>query len=448
MKNLPLLLMLAVGALEFLFITLEAQFSGIGYYLVETYVIVPCLLFLGIALQKQQTPFVRRRLMLAAAAVTWFVIVQCIHKLSGMENHPMATVFMVYLMAFPFAVLSEDRDNAGLLWIGGIFAAASLVLVVYSVLMVLDLVPTGMQKYLFWDGARLSPLWHPNIAAGYFMMGIGFCAAFCALVRKTWAKVVLIILILIQLLAMAFTNCRTTLLLTGALLGGTLFFRIFRKGGWKRFVLGLMVAGLLLVGPFKVAGKIFQWNNERLMTSFSTAQEVSAAEAIDPQEVFILEDTGVLTGKNEQHGLAEDMRSLNGRTDIWKSALSAIRDNKRLALWGTEYVGIAISAYNPFEVLHSHNSWMESLMRLGVPGLAMALVFTLLSAWSAAKLLLSPATEFWKKIVAMLAMCVMASGFLEPYLFITNVYYHVTDFMFFFLTGYLDFWSNCKQKNQ
>ena len=31
--------------------------------------------------------------------------------------------------------------------------------------------------------------------------------------------------------------------------------------------------------------------------------------------------------------------------------------------------------------------------------------------------------------------------------YITNVYYHVTDFMFFFLTGYLDFWSNCKQKN-
>ena len=62
--------------------------------------------------------------------------------------------------------------------------------------------------------------------------------------------------------------------------GGTMFFLIFRKGGWKRFVLGLMVAGLVLVIPFKVAGDIFQWNNERLMTSFSTAQETSAAEAM------------------------------------------------------------------------------------------------------------------------------------------------------------------------
>ncbi len=446
-KNFPLLLMLVVGVLEFLFITLEAQFSGLGYYLAETYVIVPCLLFLGIVLQKRQTPFARRRLMLAVAMVTWFVMVQCIHKLSGMENHPMATVFMVYLMAFPFAALSEDRDNTGLLWIGGIFAAASLVLVVYSALLMLGLIPAKMGRYIRWDGARLNPLWHPNVAASYFMMGIGFCTAFCALVRKTWAKVVLIVLILIQMVAMALTNCRTTLLLTGALLGGTLFFQIFRKGGWKRFVLGLMVAGLLLVGSFKVAGKIFQWNNDRLMTSFSTAQEEPEAEATDTKEVFILEDTGVLTGENEQRDLAKDMRSLNGRTLIWKSALSAIRDNKRLALWGTEYVGTVVSVYNPFEVLHSHNSWMETLMRMGIPGLAMALVFTLLSAWSAAKLLLSPATELWKKIVAMLAMCVMASGFLEPYLFITNVYYHVTDFMFFFLTGYLDFWSNCKQKN-
>ena len=84
-------------------------------------------------------------------------------------------------------------------------------------------------------------------------------------------------------------------------------------------------------------------------------------------------------------------------------------------------------------------------MRMGFPGLVMALVFTVLSGFSAAKLLLSSGTELWKKIVAMLAMCVMASGFLEPYLFITNVYYHVTDFTFFFLTGYLDFWCNRKK---
>ena len=45
----------------------------------------------------------------------------------------------------------------------------------------------------------------------------------------------------------------------------------------------------------------------------------------------------------------------------------------------------------------------------------------------------------------MLTMCVMLAGFLEPYLFITNVYYHVTDFAFFILTGYLDYWANAEK---
>ena len=81
-KNLPLLLLLAAGVMEFLFITLESRFTYIGYYLTENYLVVPCLLFLGYVLREKQDSFARRRLLLAAAAVAWFVIVQCIHQLS------------------------------------------------------------------------------------------------------------------------------------------------------------------------------------------------------------------------------------------------------------------------------------------------------------------------------------------------------------------------------
>jgi len=459
-KNIPMLLLLAVGIVEFLFITLESLFSGIGYYLSETYLIVPCLLLLGYGLREKQTPFVRRRLLLAGAAVAWFVFVQCVHKLSGMESHPMATVFFVYLMAFPFAVLSDDRKNAGLWWIGGMFVTASLVLVFYTVLLLLNLVPSGMEQVLFWNGARLNPLWHPNIAAGYWMIGIGFSLAFCVMARKNLTKVLLLAVIALQLLAMALTNCRTTLLLTGAMLGGTAFFLIW-KGGWKRFVLGLLAAAMLLVGTFKLSGVIFQWNNDRLLAAISSAQgeegpsvmvsdktayeegkvgAEAAAQENASEENFLKNDEGVMIGQNWQGSLANDMRTLNGRTVIWKSALSAVRDNKVLALCGTEYVGIVISAYNSFPVIHAHNSWMEALMRMGIPGLLLALVFTAVSVWSALRLFFRKDTEIWKRIIVMMTMCLLAAGFLEPYLFITNVYYHVLDFMFFFCTGYLDFW--------
>lgn len=446
-KNVPMLLLLAASVIEFLFITLENQFSGIGYYLAETYVIVPCLLLLGYMLREKLSPFSRKRLLLAGAAVGWFVIVQCIHKLSGMDNHPMATVFFVYLMAFPFASLADDRKNAGLWCIGGMFIAAALVLVGYSAMLILDLVPGGMKAYLFWDGARLHALWHPNVAAGYFMIGIGFSLAFSFLTRKKLVKVLLVGGIVLQLTAMALTNCRTTLLLTGAMLGGTVFFLICKGGGWKRMVLGLLAAAAILVGCFKLSGMLFQWNNDRLLERMAAVQTepVSDSEASE-KEVVLIEDTGIILGDNEQGSLANDMRTLNGRTLIWKAALKAIRNDKKLALWGTEYSGTYITVYSPIPVVHAHNSWMETLMRMGLPGLLMSLVFTALSIWSAAKLVLSPETLIWKKIIAMLAMCVMASGFLEPYLFLTNVYYHVTDFVFFFLTGYLDFWSNRKEK--
>lgn len=464
-KNVPMLLLLAVGMIEFVFITLESLFFGIGYYLAETYLVVPCLLMLGYVLREKQSPFARRRLLLAVAAAAWFVVVQSIHKLLGMDNHPMGTVFFVYLMGFPFAALADDRKNAGLWWIGGMFVTASLVLAIYSMLLLADMVPAGMEEVLFWDGARLHALWHPNINACYFMISIGFTAAFCMQAKKTWVKVLLVAAIVLQYFAMALTNCRTTLLLTGALLGGTLFFVIF-KGDWKRFVLGLLAAAVVLAGSFKLSGRIFQWNNDRLLASLTATQaeeipettepdvQIQQTEAVQPEEVpvqttaeeiVLIEDTGIILGDNEQGTLSNDMRTLNGRTQIWEAALKAIRDDKTLALWGTEYVGTVISVYHWFPVVHAHNSWMEALMKLGLPGLLLALAFTAVSVWSAFRLIFRKETEIWKKIIVMMTMCLLAAGFLEPYLFITNVYYHVLDFMFLFCTGYLDFWCSRKQ---
>lgn len=442
-ERLPFWYLAAAGLLEFLFITMVCIPSYLGYYLAETYLIVPCLLFLGHVLQTKQSDFARRRLVLAGAAVVWFVISQIIHKLYGMENQPISTVLGVYLLAFPFAALTDDRENTGLWQTGKFFLAAALVLVAYSGILLLDLVPDGWKEFLYWDGTRLNVFWHPNITACYLMIGMGFGMVFLLRAKKTLTKVLLAAAVAAQFLVMALTNCRTTLLMTGALLGGIAFFLISR-GGWKRFVLGLLAAALILVGSFKLSGEIYRWNEDRIISAVSA---IHAGDAGEPDgELYSVTEDGeiVITTENPQGSLVNDMASLNGRTYIWKSALQAIRDNKALALWGTEYSGTVISVYNSFPVEHSHNSWMEVLLRAGIPGLLIALMFTLLSAVRAAELLLSSRTELWKKIIAMLTMCVMVSGFLEPYLFGGKAYYHVIDFIFLFCTGYLDFW--CKEQ--
>jgi len=476
-KNIPQLLLLSAGAIAVLMVILDSHFSSIAYYLSETYLIVPCLLFFGYALRGDLTVFARRRMLLSVAAVCWFVFLQLIRKLSGIQPHPIATVFFVYLMAFPFASSTEDHSNTGIRLIGGLYVTASLVLVGYCACLLLDRVPHGMQESLWWDGARLHVLRHPNITACYLMIGIGFAGAFYATAKKRWVKLLLLAAMMAQFLTMALTNCRTVLLTTGALFGGIAFFRIFR-GSKKQFLLGILVAVALLVGSFQFSGMIYQWNNERLVAALTASQEdavgAKAAEmtqawekttdpfSVDHMGVIVCSDdpvplsndvrtlavravpvehTDIIAGDNNQGSLADDMRTLNGRTVIWGSALRGIRANKAIALWGTAYPGALIAAYGPYQVDHAHNSWMETLLRLGLPGLVLSLVFTGISVWSAAKLVLRKETETWKKIIAMTTMCVLISGFLEPYLFINNVLFYPIDFVFFFCTGYLDYWS-------
>lgn len=460
-KRMMLLFLVAAGIMEFLFITLENLFYGFGYYLTETYLIIPALLFAGCALVGKLSKFAGKRLLLAGAAVSWFVLVQFIHKLSGMDTHPLATFFCIYLMAFPFASVSEDHSNTGIKWMGGMFLTASMVLVGYAGILLLELVPDALTQYLYWDGARMRVFWHPNISACFFMLGIAFAAAFLVQSRKIVVRVLLAVAIVLQFAAMALTNCRTTLLLTSALFGGILFFKIF-KGNWKQLILGLLVAALVLVVSFKFSGVVYEWNSNRLVAQICAQQE-NAVEQTTPnnslQETVSQSEESSLTNSvhtpseeivlksdNPQGTLADDMRTLNGRTWIWDHTLDAVRDSKMLALFGTEYAGTVITAYHWTEIYHAHNSWLEALMRMGIPGLMISLVFTVLAVWSAVKLVFNRSVELWKKIVAMLTVCLLGAGFLEPYLFITNVYYHVTDFAFFFLTGYLDYWANAKTK--
>ena len=465
-KRMMLLFLVAAGIMEFLFITLENLFYGFGYYLTETYLIIPALLFAGCALGGKLSKFAGKRLLLAGIAVAWFVLVQFVHKLSGMDTQPLATFFFIYLMAFPFASISEDHSNAGIKWIGGMFLTASLILVGYTGILLLELVPDALSQYLYWDGARMRVFWHPNVSACFFMLGIAFAAAFLVQSRKIVVKVLLAVAIVLQFASMALTNCRTTLLLTSALFGGILFFKIF-KGNWKQLILGLLAALIVFVGAFKISGSIYQWHNERLidkkyeeMLAAAESEEIPAETETVPEETLaapeenvpteqpavINKEDIVLVSANSQKSLAHDLRTFNSRTRIWKSALNAVKDSKILALFGTEYVGLVLSSYFGGELHHAHNSWLEALMRLGIPGLLMSLVFTALAVWSAVKLVFNQSVELWKKIVAMLTVCLLGAGFLEPYLFITNVYYHVTDFAFFFLTGYLDSWANAKIK--
>jgi hypothetical protein len=47
-----------------------------------------------------------------------------------------------------------------------------------------------------------------------------------------------------------------------------------------------------------------------------------------------------------------------------------------------------------------------------------------------------------QKIIALLVMCLMGAGILEPYIFFSDIFYHYTDFVFFLCLGYLVHWRS------
>ena len=448
--QMPYVWLAAAGLMEVVFITMAYLCASLGFYLAEEFLVVPCFLFLGHCLGKKLNGYTGSRLLLSVVMVAWFVVSQIHHRLNDMGSRSLATVFFVYLMAFPFAALADDRSHRGIRIIGSLFAAASLILVGYSGLLYVDRVPQVLADYVYWDGSRLTVLWHPNITAVYMMIGIGFSLVLRVMAKKRFVKVLLMIAVVLQLVAMALTNCRTILLMTGAMLGGTAYYQVIRKvrkpEGKKVYeilkvvILLLVIAPLVLVITFKLSQKLYQSNNDHLVKSWY--EEAESSGSMDKDSQLKLNKNGLISGNNGQRSLSEDMFTLNGRIYIWAAARRAIQDDPAVKWWGTEYGGLLISSYNWFSVEHAHNSWVEVQLLAGLPGLVAAVVFTLLAAFSALKLLLIPATELWKKIIAILTLCLMVAGFLEPYLFFAKTYFHAIEFIFIFCTGYLDYWCS------
>ena len=120
-----------------------------------------------------------------------------------------------------------------------------------------------------------------------------------------------------------------------------------------------------------------------------------------------------------------------------------LRDNSRIKYIGTEYVEMILTRYSSGTIFHTHNSWLEALYRMGLPGLGAALVMTALAVWSAAVVLWRN-SDLWKSCVALLTLCLLGCAMLEPYLFVVDVSYYYLDFLFLMCLGYLCLWRGEK----
>ena len=428
--------LLAVLAMILAFFLLEDRACGVAYLLAERYLTVPATIFLGASACQELPRRNRLHLYAGAAMVVLFFLNQMLHQVLESEAKQVGTFLCAYALCLPFAAATEDANRQkGLKWMGGLFVAVGVLLTVYAALLLGGAVPGYLQDYVYWDGARFYAMGHPNICATVLMIGLAFCVGFAIQSRKRWARAVLGILALGQFAALSLTNGRTTIILTCLLLGGIAFCAL-RGRGWKRFLLAVLAAVVVMAAAFGASRVLYGWNQARLLRQQAeNAPTAVTAEAATPEEELVAEQY--------QGTLAGDMKTLNGRTHIWKTAKLGLEDNSRVKFIGTEYVEMILTRYSDISIYHTHNSWLEALYRMGLPGLAAALVMTVLAVWSAAVVLWRN-NDLWKSCVALLTLCLLGCAMLEPYLFVVDVSYYYLDFLFLMCLGYLCLWRGEK----
>lgn len=446
-KNIQLLFLIAAGAVLLPFVLVDGLIPGMGYFLSEKYMAVPCLLFAGSALSHRLSSTAKRCLLLSAIAVLWFAAVQMHHHLNHMDTSYFGIFAVGYLLAFPYATVTEEGDeNTGLKWIGRIYIAFSALMIVFAGMLLLDAVPEAMRSCLTWDGVRVVLLWHPNGTGCLFMLAIGFGLYFFTRSEKKTEKWVLAILMALQFAVLSLTNSRTAILLTCAMVGGTVFFTLW-KGGWKRFLAGMAAALAVMAVLFCAYSVLFDLHTEAQLNKLMWQEQMESSDGVsgdqNAQQLSVDEETGEVSvaGQSDQGDLLSDMKNLNSRTTIWNAALTAVKDNPTIQIWGTQYISAEICSRAGFWVGHAHNAWIQTLMLLGIPGFLVAMAYTLVAVWNVWVLIWRPYEDVSRKVIAMMVVCMLAAGFLEVYLFTVDMNVSFVNFLFFLCIGYLVRWN-------
>ena len=449
--------------------------------------VIPCMLWLGIQQERGKLSENRNNFILPCIMVVWFLLLQLKRDLRDENVDNIGLFITVYLFAFPLAsVLREQNGNRALKIFAGACVTAAAFLTTDGLMLLLDCLPDFMTKHVNWDGARLVAYWHPNVAGCFLMIGIIFCTAFLMQAKSVWAKIGLSGLLALMTGMMALTSSRTAIILTGGYFGSVFFYMLLRRGR-KWFIPAVFAALIVTVAFYSAERFLFDANNDRLIRKYTqeyseqidanlsaastgetelppekvaepetdaveTVQEDIAAEGYletaeeeqaAPLPITVDPESGEvhLVTESSQGNIVKDFGTFNSRTYIWSAAKLAIRENPLILFWGAHNPGEFVSTYNFFPFAHLHNAWMQCLVGMGVVGFLMAVVFTLMTAWNALIVLLRHYQDVWKRSAAILALWLLAASVLEPYLFYSTYYFHLTDFIFFLCAGYLAYWQ-------
>lgn len=435
------LCLLITAAVELMLFLLRDRLGWLIYNYLDWYPVYVSMVFLAASACRKQLRQSKWYFLAALMMVLWFYVVRSVHLRLELTAKEPGTFVCAYLLCFPFAAAAADAQRQrGLKLMAMVFAAAAAAFACYAGLLVLNRLPQWLDGYVFWDGARFAVMGHPNICATILMIGAGLTTGLAFGAKRLWVRALLLLLTAVEFGTLSMTNSRATILICCLQFGGIVFCAV-RKTGWKRLVPALLAAIAVMALLFAGSRWLFSVNEARLTEQARRSQQTGQQF----QSAVELDENGQLKTENGQGDMSSDMKTLNGRTEIWAAAAEGLRANPRILLIGTENVRQTIlKYYNGTNIpQHTHNSWLEVLYQLGIPGLLGALALTALAVWNGAVLLWRN-EDIWKSCVTLVTLCLMACAILEPYLFTANTQYHYFDFLFLMCLGYMRCWRTEK----
>lgn len=399
-----------VAVMEFLYVVVFSLNPAAFAFPMRDFLMIPALAFVGTSLLRRLPGTAVRRFLLGGAMVGWVAIAQWIQR-SQMRHPTDISMWTPYLLAFPFAAATKDRDQKGLRLMGAAVVVASVVSALYGVLLTLDILPVFLAGGVFWDyEGRLQTMMHPAVSGWLFMVGIAFCLGFLFRIKNKFYRCLLVLAIVVQLLMQSLTNYCIPILMTCAMIAGAKFFSVSGKGR-KRWLQRLLATGIVFVTLFVLTDFSFNRNFDKLVAH------------------------GVISEMNNNNGLPQDLKNLAERIAIWKDAWRSVLDSPHYLVRGTTSLTDTLTIW---EIPYTHNAWLQAMLGFGLPALLLALWFTFLAVRGVLVMLLSGKPDMWQRSVAMLVAAMLIAGTMEPYLFTAYRSNHLFTVTFMLCIGYLE----------
>lgn len=267
---------------------------------------------------------------------------------------------------------------------------------------------------------------HRNTSASWFMIGFFMLLQQFLLSRKPLWRFALAFGMAGMYVAMALQKCRTVFLATAFCVMVVACVLTFQKMKGSIIVKAIASASVgVCLGVLVLKG--FSWCtllvNEMVPVyrRFLCVLPASPVHMSAPTADMIWMSANQLAENNElfldQRDFSHDFSTMTLRVSYWKAVWQSICKYPDILLWGQAKVGIIPRMQEcsglPWLHSHSHNTFTETLMLCGIPGLLLELCFLLQFAFNVIKALFYRRSKF-TQMNAVIVIALVITGLMEP----------------------------------